>query len=417
MTAMQVHTLTNGLRVCIDPMDGIETVALGVWAHAGSENERENEHGLAHLLEHMAFKGTQRRSARDISEEIENVGGHLNAATSHQRTGYYVRLLRDDIALGVDILGDILLAPNMSDADLTREKDVVLQEIGEAADIPDDVLFEQLQMGSWGSQSLGRPILGTPQSVQDQSSDSLRDFMGRWYQPENMVVAVSGAVEPASFLQLVRDTFGHVVNKATPQLPGDVNFVGDIRHDPREIEQTHLAVSFPGVASNDQKFFATRLFTDVLGGGMSSRLFQKIREERGLAYSVYSFADGYERCGLTGAYLGADSTDIVEAAKHIRGEIEAMSVSIEQREVDRARAMLKSSMMMSLENPGSRIEAAAGQLFGFQRLVPKEEIVDRLNRVSVDDVRQCAGEALCGAFSLAVVGPGDIDRAAEIFQA
>lgn len=412
-----VHMLANGVRVVIDPMPSLETVALGVWAHAGSIDELPEEHGIAHLLEHMAFKGTQRRTAREIAEEIESVGGYLNAATSHQRTGYYARVLKDDVALGFDILGDILRNPLFADDDLAREKEVVVQEIGEAADTPDDVVFELLQAATWDGHALARPILGTPESVRKQSSASLRGFMNRHYGPEALVVAAAGKIDGEKLLKLAEDQFGAIEPPGEKALRSTPAFVGGKAHDDRDIEQTHFTLAFPGVASGDEDFFATRVFADALGGGMSSRLFQSIREERGLAYSVYAFADGYEQCGLVGTYVGAEDDQIVETAKLIRQEMETMTSAATQEEIDRARAMLRASLMMSLESPAARIEAAAGQLFAFGKVISSQEIVARLDAVTLDDVKRCAARALEGKFSIAIVGAGHIDAVEKVFRA
>jgi len=405
----EIHTLHNGLRVVIDPMPGLKSAALGVWVEAGAVDEREGEHGLAHLLEHMAFKGTDRRNARGLAEEIEAVGGYLNAATSHQRTGYYARVLKEDISLGLDILADILQNPRFDEAELAREKEVVVQEIGEVADTPDDVAFEILMAVAWQGHNLARTILGTPQSVRAQSQTSLRGFMDRLYGPPSMVVAIAGAVEADGFLQLVERHFGAAAAGGKAPARARPQWRGGARHEPRAIEQTHLALAFPGAASRDDDFFATRIYADALGGGMSSRLFQKIREERGLAYSVYAFADGYDDTGLTGVYLGADAGQTRQAAQLIRTEMEAMTRDVEQSEIDRVRAMLRSSLLMSLESPAARIEAAAGQLFTYGALLTPETISARLDAVTLDDVKRCAARALeAGAPAVAMVGPGDL---------
>ena len=401
-------TLANGVRIYADPMASLETVALGVWTHAGSVDERPEEHGIAHLLEHMAFKGTGRRSARQIAEEIESVGGFINAATSQQRTGYYVRLLKDDIELGLDILADILQNPVFNGEELTKEQDVIVQEIGEAADLPDDVVFELLQAASWEGHALARPILGTPETVRAQTPDSLRGFMRRCYRPDEIIVAAAGAVDADGFAAMVERQFSAVAKCGAGDPKPAPNFKGGVRHDARDIEQTHLALAFPGVSARHEDFFATRIFADILGGGMSSRLFQIIREERGLAYSVYAFADGYEQCGLTGAFVAADDVQMAQAAQLIRAEIEDLAENPTQEELDRARAMLRASLMMSLENPSSRIDAAAGQLFTFGRTLATEEILTRLAAVSLGDVKRCAKRALSGPFSAAMVGPGEI---------
>ncbi len=400
-----IHILKNGVRVVADPMPGLKTAALGVWVKAGSVDEKPEEHGVAHLLEHMAFKGTKTRSALAIAEEIEGVGGYLNAATSHQRTGYYARIMEDDLELGAELLSDILANPLFDEAELTKEHEVVVQEIGEAADTPDDVVFERLTEVAWGAHPLGRPILGTPDSVRAQRPASLRGFMARCYRPEEMIVAASGAVDEDALLKIAEAHFsgfsaGDVGAPRTPPL-----FEGGLLHDERRIEQTHLAIAFPGVASGDEDFFATRLYADVVGGGMSSRLFQKIREERGLAYSVYAFADGFEQSGLLGAYVNAEAKHIAEAAQIIRDELEATAEAMTEEEVARGKALLRSSLMMGLESPANRIEAASGQLFTFGALMSADEILTRIDAVTIDDMQRCARRALAGPCALSIVGP------------
>ena len=315
----------------------------------------------------------------------------------------------------MDILGDILRHPQFGEAELAREKEVVVQEIGEAADTPDDVVFEMLQAAAWDGFSLARPILGTPESVRAQTADSLRGFMARLYRPDALVIAAAGKIDAETLLPLLEAQFGdmEVGEKAPPRSKPD--FIGGVRHDTRDIEQTHFALALPGVSSRHDDFFATRIFADALGGGMSSRLFQTIREERGLAYSVYAFADGYEECGLVGTYVGADEDQIVEAAKLIRREIEAMTTSTTQQEIDRARALLRASLMMSLESPAARIEAGAGQLFTFGKLLTPQEMLARLDAVTIDDIKSCAARALSGGHAVAIVGAGDADKVAGVF--
>jgi len=410
-----LHTLSNGVRVVVDPMPSLETAALGVWAHAGSVDEREDEHGIAHLLEHMAFKGTATRTARAIAEEIEAVGGHLNAATSHQRTGYYARILKDDVALALDIIADILFAPRFDAGELAKEQEVVVQEIGEAADTPDDVVFDMLMARAWGDHPLARPILGTPRSVRAQDPQSLRGFMERCYRPADLVVAVAGNADAEAFLPLAERYFGTLEPAPARARPAAPVFHSGLSHDPRPIEQTHLAFAFPGYAATHELAFAARLYADALGGGMSSRLFQSIREERGLAYSVYAFADAYERCGLVGAYAGAASDQIGEIARLLRRDMEAAADGMTRAEIDRARALLRASLMMGLENPASRIDSAAGQLFTWGRLLAPEEIIARLDAVSPDDVRCCAEHALSGPCAVAMVGPGDAASLSAVF--
>ncbi len=405
----ELITLKNGARIVVDPMPGLESAAIGVWFRAGAIDETPEEHGVAHLLEHMAFKGTTTRSARAIAEEIETVGGYLNASTGYGRTGYYARVLKADVATGVDIIADILTNPVFDAGELAKEHEVVIQEIGEAADIPDDAVMEMLQTLSYGDHPLGRPILGTVDSVLSHSSDRLRGFMGKHYSPATLVVAASGAIDPDEVKALVEARFGE-----RPAAPAGIRapkpaYFGGAQHDPREIEQTHVALAFPGAAVTDADYFATRVFVEALGGGMSSRIFQSVREERGLAYSVYSFTDSYDEVGSVGAYVGTDAGNAVEAVSLIRQEIAAMADGASAQEVDRARALLKSTMLMALESPAARTETAVSHLYAHGRLLTTDELKERLDAVTLADVRAAAAKALAGRSAVAIVGSADFE--------
>lgn len=405
-------TLPNGVRLVIDPMPGLKSAAIGVFVRAGTIDETPAENGAAHLLEHMAFKGTKRRTARQIAEEIEAVGGYMNAGTGYTRTGYYVRVLSGDIALGFDILGDILGDPLFDPVELEKEQEVVIQEIGEAADQPDDAVMELLQTLAFGDHPLGRPILGTEESVVAQTPASLRAFMRRTYAAREMVIAVSGGVDRGAVERLARETFA-AVNSASAPPRAPARYEGGRRHDARAIEQTHFALAFPGAAVTADDYFATRVFAEALGGGMSSRIFQSVREERGLAYAVHAFADAYEDAGTIGVYAGTDAGAAAEAITLIRRDIEALAAAPTGREIERSKAMLKSTMLMALENPSNRIETAVSQLYAHGRLIAPDELAARLDAVTVADVKAAAAKALAGAASLAVVGPG----AFEAFEA
>ncbi|MEM8936885.1 MAG: pitrilysin family protein [Pseudomonadota bacterium] len=279
--------------------------------------------------------------------------------------------------------------------------------------MPDDVVFEQLQALSWGDHPLARPILGTPGSVRAQTADSLRRFMTRGYGPEQLVIGAAGAITPDAFLKLCEARFADLEGSQDDAARTTPTFVGGARQENRDTEQTHFALATPGVGARHEDYFATRIFADALGGGMSSRLFQSIREERGLAYSVYAFADSYDDVGLVGAYIGADGDQILEAAKIVRAEMEAMAQETDPSEIDRARALLRASLMMSLESPASRLEAAAGQLFTFGRIMAPKEILERLAAVAAEDVERCAQRAVTGASAVAIVGAGPLEAVAQ----
>lgn len=413
-----LHVLPNGIRVFADPMSGLESVAIGVWFRAGAIDETAEENGVAHLLEHMAFKGTTKRNARQIAEEIETVGGYLNASTGYSRTGYYARVLKDDVEIAFDILADILTNPTFDVEELAKEREVVIQEIGEANDIPDDAVMEMLQTLSFGDHALGRPILGTVQTVKSHTGDRLRTFMANQYASTGMIVAASGAVGDDEVLRLCERHFGARAASTSRTRAPAPRYVGGSAHDGRDIEQTHIALAFPGVAVKSPDYFAARVFAEALGGGMSSRIFQSVREERGLAYSVFSFADCYDETGAIGAYVGTDEKNAAEAVALIRREIAAMADAPTEREVARARAMLKSTMLMGLESPATRAETAAGQIFSHGRLLSSREIGERLDAVTIDDVRRVAAAALgVAAPSLAIVGPADRDALTKALNA
>ena len=406
-----VSTMSNGIRIVADPMAGLESAAVGVWFRAGAIDETLEEQGIAHLLEHMAFKGTSTRSARQIAEEIENIGGYLNASTGYSRTGYYARVLRKNVGTAIEILADILTDPLFDAGELDKERQVVIQEIGEATDVPDDAVMEMLQTLSYGDHPLGRPILGTVDSVTSHTSARLATFMKRHYAPGDLVISASGAIDPDEISSLGDRYFGERPSMLrAPQSPQPA-YIGGAHHDPREIEQTHIALAFPGAAIRDDDYFATRVFVEALGGGMSSRIFQSIREERGLAYSVYSFTDSYDEVGSVGAYVGTDSENAAEAVALIHKEIAAMAENATAKEIDRARAMLKSTLLMGLESPATRAETAVGQLFSHGRIISPNEIADRLDRVTVSEVKAVAAKALsAGNPALAIVGSADFNH-------
>jgi predicted Zn-dependent peptidase len=406
----ELVTLGSGIRLFVDPMPELQTAAIGVWANAGAADEAAVENGVAHLLEHMAFKGTKRRSARDIAEEIETVGGYLNAATTYQRTGYYARVLKNDVGLAVDILADILTEPLFDAAELEKEKEVVVQEIGEAADAPDDAAAELLQSAAFADQSIGRPILGTVDSVRSHAPERLRAFMGRLYGANNLVIAASGAIDTASLAAEIEQRFQALPRGGRNSERARPRYVGGAKHDSRDIEQTHVAIAFSGVGTRHPDFFAACVFAEALGGGMASRLFQTVREQRGLAYTIQAYAECYDDAGLIGVHTGTDADKAPEAARLIREQISRLAGEATETELNRSRAVLKASLLMSLENPAGRIEAAAGQIFTFGRPLAPEEICARLDAVGRADIVRCAERALEDAApSLAVVGAADFE--------
>jgi predicted Zn-dependent peptidase len=412
-----VTTLKSGINVVTDTMPHLETASLGVWVNSGSRGERRDEHGISHFLEHMAFKGTRRRTARQIAEEIEAVGGDLNAATSVESTAYYARVLKIDVPLALDVLADILSEPAFASEEILREQNVIIQEIGAVADTPDDLIFEHLQLIAFPDQPLGRSILGTAKTVRSFDQAKLRDYLARHYRAPDIVVAAAGAVDHAAVAAEVEKRFGGFNGHAS-SAPEPARFGGGAHVEKRELEQVHIALALPGVAQNDPSLFSLQMFNSVLGGGMSSRLFQEAREKRGLCYSIYSFHAAYSDVGMFGLYAGTDAADTSELMRLIVDEIASATETISEAEIARAKAQMKAGLLMALESSGERIGQLARQMIGWGRPIPLDELVGKVEAVTVESTRT-AGRALihCGKPAIAVIGLGSgLESAAAIAE-
>jgi predicted Zn-dependent peptidase len=415
--SVEVTRLKSGLNVVTDAMPHLETASLGVWVASGSRDERHDEHGISHLLEHMAFKGTRRRSARQIAEEIEAVGGDLNAATGAESTAYYARVLKSDVPLALDVLADILSDPSFDRDELLREQNVIIQEIGAVADTPDDLIFEHLQLVAFPNQSLGRSILGTPKTVRSFDGSKLRAYLARNYCAPDIVVAAAGAVEHRAVVAEVEKHFGGFNGPASP-LPEPASFGGGTHVEKRELEQVHIALALPGISIVDPALYSLQVFTNILGGGMSSRLFQEARERRGLCYSIYTFHVPYTDVGMFGLYAGTDAADTSELMRLIVDEIAGTAETISEPEVARAKAQMKAGLLMALESSGARIEQLARQMITRGRPIPLDELVAKVDAVTVESAR-AAGRALIarGKLATAVLGLGSgLESAAAIAE-
>ncbi len=403
----RITQLDNGLRVATVTMPSVQTASVGVWIDAGARHERAEVNGVAHMLEHMAFKGTERRSARVIAEEIENVGGHLNAYTSRENTAYYARVLADDLPLATDILSDILQHSTFEPEEMERERGVILQEIGQTLDTPDDLIFDLFQETAFPDQSLGRSILGPAEIVQGMKRDQLTGYMAEHYAPEKMVLAAAGKVEHERLVDLGSTLFKELP-AASPK-PGDVQAgryaQGDLRKD-RDLEQVHLILGLPAFSYHDDDFYALQVLSAMLGGGMSSRLFQEVREKRGLAYSVFSFAACYKDTGVFGIYAGTGEEQTSELVPVLCDELTSLMMNATEDELARARAQLKASMMMGLESCFAQSEDVARQLLIFGRRIPHEETIDEINAVDADAIRRVGERLIEGKRpTLAALGP------------
>jgi predicted Zn-dependent peptidase len=414
---VEITRLANGLTVITDPMPQLESASLGVWVNCGARHESLPIMGVSHMLEHMAFKGTERRTARGIAEEIEAVGGALNAYTSREQTAFHARVLKADVPVAVDILADILTHPVFDQGELERERQVVLQELGQARDTPDDIIFDHLQAAVYPDQAMGWPILGNEETVGNFKRDDLENYMRANYRAGGMALIASGAVEHSRMVDLAQQHFGDLRAGDAPK--GEhARYIGsDIRVE-EDLEQVHVTWAFPGVASGDDLLFAAQVYATALGGGMSSRLFQEVREKRGLCYSIYAFANSFLDGGMIGIYAGTGASEAAGIGALVAGEMQELARSAEADEVARAKAQLRSALLMGLERPSARAEQIAAHLLAYGRVPPVSEIREKLEAVSVDDVRSF-GEKLMSAErpAIAAVGPVQGLEAYETFAA
>jgi predicted Zn-dependent peptidase len=414
--SVDVTRLASGLIVVTDAMPHLQTASLGCWVTCGSRYEQPDEHGISHFLEHMAFKGTARRTARQIAEEIEAVGGDLNAGTGVEMTAYYARVLKEDIALGIDVLSDILSQPAFDPEEIAREKNVIVQEIGAVEDTPDDLVFEHLQATAFAGQPVGRSILGTRATVRSFDAKRLRAYLARNYRAPGMVVAAAGAVRHEQVVQEAERRFGGFVGPPAGP-PEAARFRGGAFIERRDLEQVHIAMALEGVPQRDPTIFSLQVFTNVLGGGMSSRLFQEVREQRGLCYAIYAFHAPYADTGMFGLYAGTDAIDAPELMRVVVDEIAAAAATINEAEIARAKAQIKAGLLMALESSGARAEQLARQMIVYGRPVPMEEIVARVDAVTVESAR-AAGRALIlrSRPAVAALGPDGLESAAAIAE-
>jgi predicted Zn-dependent peptidase len=410
-TDLRVTTLDNGLRIVTEDMPGLLSASVGVWVCAGGRHEKAPQNGIAHFLEHMAFKGTKRRTARAIAEEIEDVGGYINAYTSREMTAYYARVLSADVGLALDVIADIVLNPVFDAKDIEVERHVILQEIGQALDTPDDIIFDWLHEVSYPDQPFGRTILGEAKRVAKFSRDDLSRFVGDHYGPDAMIVSAAGGIDHDRIVALARETFGHLKAKG-PSKVAPAAFAGGERREVKDLEQVHFALNFEAPGYRDSDVYTAQVYATAMGGGMSSRLFQKIREERGLCYSIFAQSGAYEDTGQITIYAGTSAEEI-EALTHLAvDELKRAADTMSDAEVARARAQLKAGMVMGLESPSNRAERNARLLAIWGRVPAVAEAVEKIDAVGTASVRRY-GEALTQARS-AVALYGPVDRAPGI---
>jgi predicted Zn-dependent peptidase len=402
--SVEITTLDNGFRIASDTMDSVETVSLGVWVGIGTRHEAAAENGVSHLLEHMAFKGTSRRSARDIAVEIENVGGVLNAYTGREQTAYYAKVLHDDTALALDIIADILQHSTFDAEELERERGVIIQEIGQAEDTPDDIVFDHFQETAFPAQSMGRPVLGKAEIIAELKADVIAGYMKSRYRPGNMVLSAAGRIEHARLVDLAVKAFDHLPPGGEATTDAARYQGGELRLD-RDLEQAHIVLGFDGVGIHDPDYYASAVLSQVFGGGMSSRLFQEVREKRGLVYGIHSFASAWSDGGLFGIYAGTGEKEAAELLPIVCDELLKLPEDVSEDELRRAGAQLKAGILMAREKTSARCEQLAAQILIHGRFVPPSEIVAKVDAVTNADLARVARRLIASRATLTTMGP------------
>jgi predicted Zn-dependent peptidase len=414
--SVRISRLANGLTVATDVMDSVETASLGIYVGVGTRQESAETNGVAHLLEHMAFKGTTTRSARDIAEQIESVGGQMNAHTGREQTAYYVKVLKEDLGLGTELIADILLNSVFDPEEFERERGVILQELGQVEDTPDDVIFDRFHEIAYPEQGIGRPILGRAEIIQTLPRKALMEFRARRYGADAMTLVAAGRVDHEDFLRRAERAF------ATLPARGDgayeaARYVGGEYRERGDLEQVHLVLGFPGVAFNDPDYWATSVLATILGGGMSSRLFQEIRERRGLCYAISAYASSFLDGGVFGIYTGTGESEVSELLPVLAEELARAGTPAGAEEIARARAQIRAGLLMSLESTGARMDALGSQLLIYGRPIPPAEIVARIDAVQAEDVARVSRRIFAGRLTLAAMGPIDRLEPVEVIAA
>jgi predicted Zn-dependent peptidase len=397
-------TLGNGLRIVTDKIDTVATVSLGLWVDVGTRHEPAKVNGVAHFLEHMAFKGTERRSALAIAEEIEAVGGHLNAYTSRESTAYYAKVLKDDVALALDILADILQHSTFEPEELERERAVILQEIGQAHDTPDDIIFDYFQECAFPAQAMGRPVLGSPDIIRKLTRKSVIGYLRDHYGASRMVLSAAGNLDHDRFVALADKLLGGMpAERAVRTEPA--RYAGGEHREGRDLEQLHLVLGFPGIDLADPDYYAASVLSTAFGGGMSSRLFQEVREKRGLVYSIYSFAHSYRDGGLFGIYAGTGEDEAAELLPVLCDEARKLDDGFAPGELARAKAQMRAGLLMSLESTSARCEQMAQHMLIHGTPFDPDDIVRRIEAVDDAAIARVVARWKSAPPTLTALGP------------
>ena len=402
-----ITTLANGLRIATSNRSGTQTVSLGIWVKTGAAYEKLEENGISHFLEHMVFKGTPTRTSFQIDAEIEDVGGQTNAYTSREFTAFYAKMLKEDAELALDVLSDIVLNANFPETELSKERDVVVQEIKQTTDTPDDIIFDYFQDKAFENQALGRTILGPAEKVLSYTGEDLNRYRNLHYAAENMVICAVGNINHQKFVDMVKARFENFRSKTNFKIE-EQKYTGGYFAEKRDIEQAHVLLGFKGFNYDSKNYYPATIFSTIFGGGSTSRLFQEIREKRGLVYTTYSFSNAHTGAGVFGIYAGTGREELKQLLPVVTDEIKKITnEKVSEKELQRAKVQLKASMLMGLESSSSSAEIIARQLLIFNRVIPVKEMVSRIENVTLDDVQNIAQTIFSSTPTYTLVG--DID--------
>lgn len=401
---INIATLPNGFRIATDYIPHVETASIGIWVKCGARTETLQENGAAHFLEHMAFKGTTTRTAKQIAETIEAVGGYLNAYTSREATAYYAHVMKDDVPLALDILQDILNNPTFDSEEFEKEREVILQEIGQSYDTPDDIIFDYFQETAFPDQAMGRPILGPASNIKSFSKESIVNFMSTHYCPSKMVLSAAGNVDHDAICKLAESYFAKRPTLSTLHQNESANYTGGHFYENRALEQAHVVLGMESVSSYSPDYYAMSIYSSILGDGMSSLLFQEIREKRGLVYTIYAFNSSYSDTGTFGIYAGCDPKRVPELIPVTINELTQFAGSLTAEEIQKAKNQLKARLTMAMESTSGRCQRLANQLLIFDRHIPQAELTSKIDAVQQDDISNVSSKVLRSAAVLTAMG-------------
>ena len=406
---IRLSTLKNGIRLITEKIPGVRSCSLGIWVGTGSRMERDDERGITHFIEHLLFKGTERRSARDIAEALDSVGGQLNAFTSKEMTCYYARVMEEHLPLAVDVLSDMLFNSTFADEHLDKERGVIKEEISMYEDTPDELIHDVFLSAAWPDNPLGATLIGNADSLDSIDRDKIRAYIERQYAPERIVIACSGSVDHDRLLEPLALVFEGMRRAGQPApVPAPDALSGKNVHVRKDIGQTHICIGARGVAASDERNYAMSALNNILGGGLSSRLVQSIREDKGLAYSTYSFNSAFSDAGIYALYAGTSPNTAGLVASLINQEMDSiMTDGVTAQELARAKEQARGSLYMGLESVSSRMNRLGRNLLILDKVITPEDTMDKVDRVSLEDIKRLAEYLFDGPRVMATIGPTD----------